>query len=247
MSRVRLLDLVEEHDGVRMLPHGVDEQPALLEPDVAGRRADQPCDGVLLHVLAHVEADELVAEVQRELLGELGLADAGRAGEEEAPGRTLGLSEPGARALDGARDGRDRLFLAEHDAAERLLERPQPIAIGRGGLLGRNPRHPRDDFLDVRRRDLDRLGAPTSGIDRRPLSRSRGRARSLALGAAPAGPRRFMPVLGAGLVEHVDGAVRQLVVAQVARRQLGRGLERVVGSSGRGDGLRSASAAPAGS
>ena len=59
---VRLLDLVEQHDAVRMRAHGVDEQAALLEADVAGRRADQPRHRVLLHVLAHVEADELVAE-----------------------------------------------------------------------------------------------------------------------------------------------------------------------------------------
>ena len=111
-----------------MLADRVDEQAALLEADVAGRRADQPRDGVLLHVLAHVEADELVAEMHRQLLGELGLADAGRAGEEEAAGRAIGLAEAGARALDRARDGAHGLFLAEHHAAERLLERPQPIA-----------------------------------------------------------------------------------------------------------------------
>jgi hypothetical protein len=58
---------------------------ALLEADVAGRRADQPRDRVLLHVLAHVEARELVAELNRELLGELGLADAGRSGEQKQP------------------------------------------------------------------------------------------------------------------------------------------------------------------
>ena len=169
MSRVRLLDLVEEDDRVRMLPDGVDQQSALLEADVAGRRADQPRDGVLLHVLAHVEAEELVAEMQRELLGELGLADAGRAGEEEASGRPIGLTEPGARALDRARDGPDGFFLAEHDAAERLFERSQAIAVGGRGLLGRNSRHARDDFLDVRGRDLDRLDG---GRSRRAGSRS---------------------------------------------------------------------------
>ena len=75
---------------VGMRAHGIDELAALLEADVSRRRADQPRDRVLLHVLAHVEADELVAEQERELLGELGLADAGRAGEQEAAGRPLG-------------------------------------------------------------------------------------------------------------------------------------------------------------
>ena len=60
--RMRLFDFVEQHDAVGMRADGVDEQSALLEPDVPRRRADQPRHGVLLHVLAHVEADELVAE-----------------------------------------------------------------------------------------------------------------------------------------------------------------------------------------
>ena len=51
----------------------------------------------------------------------------------------------------------------------------------------------------------------------------------------------------ARFVEHVDGAVGQLVVAQVPRRQLGRRLERVVGELARGGAPRSASAGPGGS
>ena len=109
----------------------IDQQAALLEPDVPGRRADQPGDGVLLHVFAHVVAHELVAEVERELLGELGLADAGRAREQEAAGRPIRLAEAGARALDRARHGSHRFGLAEHDAAERFLERLQPVLVGR--------------------------------------------------------------------------------------------------------------------
>ena len=69
MSRMRLLDLVEQEHRVQgCCADRVDEQAALLEADVAGRRADQPRDRVLLHVLAHVVADELVAEMHRELL-----------------------------------------------------------------------------------------------------------------------------------------------------------------------------------
>ena len=176
-------------------------RPALLEADVARRRADQPRDGVLLHVLAHVVALELVAEVQRELLGELGLADAGRPGEEERAGRTIRLAEPGARALDRARDQLHRFFLAEDDASERLLERLQAIAVRRGRLLGRNARHPRDDFLDLRHADVDdapigfvlrRVGGAAEPRLARPLRRARRwrcRAAGSRAGAAtPASP-----------------------------------------------------------
>ncbi len=81
--RVRLFDLVEHHHGVRILAHRIGQKTALLESDVPRRRADQPRDGVLLRVLAHVEAQKLHPEHPRQLLGQLGLAHPGRAGEEE--------------------------------------------------------------------------------------------------------------------------------------------------------------------
>ncbi len=84
---------------------------------------------MLFHVLAHVVARELVPEVQRELLGQLGLPDARGAGEEEGAGWTIGLPESGAGALDRARDQLDRFVLAEDDAAQRLLQRPQPVLV----------------------------------------------------------------------------------------------------------------------
>ena len=86
---------------------------------------------MLLHVLAHVVADELVAQMHRELLCELRLPDAGRAGEQEAPGRTIRLAEPGAGSLDRACDAAHGFRLTEHDSAERLLEPLQPILVGR--------------------------------------------------------------------------------------------------------------------
>ena len=50
--RVRLLDLVEQHHRVRVLVDGVGQQAALVEADIARRRADQAADRVALHVLA---------------------------------------------------------------------------------------------------------------------------------------------------------------------------------------------------
>ena len=76
---VGLLDLVEEHDRERLAAHRLGELAALLVADVAGGRADEAADRVLLHVLAHVELDQgaLVAEEELgERLGELGLPDA---------------------------------------------------------------------------------------------------------------------------------------------------------------------------
>ena len=111
--RVRLLDLVEDDDGVGRLVDGVCEKPALVEADVAGRRTDEARDRVRLGVLAHVEAQELDAEGERELLGEFRLADSGRAGEEERADGLVGLAEAGARELDGVRHLRDGVILPE--------------------------------------------------------------------------------------------------------------------------------------
>ena len=125
-----LFDLVEQDDAVWMRAHGIDELPALFEADVARRRADQPRDRVLFHVFAHVEADELVAEQQRQLLGELRLADAGGTGEQEAAGGPLWQREARARTFDRLGHEMHGFRLAKDDPLERLLKRAQPLAIG---------------------------------------------------------------------------------------------------------------------
>ena len=57
--RVRLLDLVEQHDRVRVAAHALGELPGLVVADVSRRGADEPRHGVPLAELAHVEADHL--------------------------------------------------------------------------------------------------------------------------------------------------------------------------------------------
>ena len=62
--RMRLLDLVEQDDRVRLAADGLRQRARILVADVARRRADEPRHGELLHVLAHVDAN------QRRLVGE---------------------------------------------------------------------------------------------------------------------------------------------------------------------------------
>ena len=122
--RVRLLDLVEQDDGVRAAPHGLGELAALLVADVAGRRADEPRDRVPLLVLGHVEPHHRALVVEHELgerAGELGLADAGRPEEDERADRPVRILEPGARAAERVRDRLDRLVLADDALVQPLL------------------------------------------------------------------------------------------------------------------------------
>ena len=83
---MRLFDLVEKHDLIRPPANGFRQDSAFLIADIAGRGADQPGNGMLLHEFGHVDADHRVGVVEQEFgegLGQLGLADAGRAEEEE--------------------------------------------------------------------------------------------------------------------------------------------------------------------
>src|SRR5690349_9868393 len=85
----------------RSTPHGFGELAALVVADVTRRRADQTRDGVLLHVLRHVDPHHRVLVAEEEL-GErprqLGLAHPGRAEEDERAGRALRVLQAGARA-----------------------------------------------------------------------------------------------------------------------------------------------------
>ena len=80
------LDLVEQQHAMRMLIDAVRKQPALIEADIAGRRADQPRDRVLFHELAHVDADQVILGIEqkpRQRLAQFGLAHPGRPEEQE--------------------------------------------------------------------------------------------------------------------------------------------------------------------
>ena len=153
-------------------------------------------------------------------------------GEQEAARRPVGLRQSGARPLDGARHDVHRLVLAEHHAAERLLERPQALLVRGRRLLVRDAGHPADDALDLRRRHDAARGRRRRR--RRAASavggHGHGAAGGLAAGASarrrPAWPAGLQPQHRAGLVQDVDGAVRQPVVAQEPLREPGRHLER---------------------
>ena len=83
---------------MRLLVDRIGQQPALIVADIARRRADQPADRVALHIFGHVEALERDAHDRGELARDLGLADAGRAGEQIVADRLVGIAQAGAAA-----------------------------------------------------------------------------------------------------------------------------------------------------
>ena len=154
---VRLLDLVEEDDRVRAPPHRLGELAALLEADVARRRADEPGDGVLLHVLGHVDPDHRPLVVEQELgerPRELGLADAGRAQEQERADGPVRIGQAGAGAAHGVRDRPERLRLADDAPAEALLHLDELLDLALEEPRHRDARPLGHDLGDVLLVDL---------------------------------------------------------------------------------------------
>src|SRR5471032_1340606 len=194
---MRFFDFIEQQYGVRLLGDRFGQQAALVETNVARRRADQARHGVTLHVLGHVEADQLDAEDEGQLLGHLGLADAGRTGEQEGADRLVGLAQAGARHLDGRGQRFDGRVLAEHHVAQVAVDGLQLAAVVLVDGLRRDAGDLGDDVLD--------LGLADGFL----LLRFRQDA-----------------LRRAGFVDDVDGLVGQVAVVDEAGRQFSRRRQR---------------------
>ena len=102
--------------------------------------------------LAHVEPDHPVLVAEQRLgqrAGQLRLADAGRAEEQEAADRPVRVAEPGAGAPYRLGHRLDRLVLADDPLVQVLLQREQAILLLLGELRDRDAGRPRDDLGDV--------------------------------------------------------------------------------------------------
>src|SRR4051812_13594894 len=139
--RVGLLDLVEEHDGERLAAHLLGELAALLVADVAGGRTEEPADRVLLGVLGHVQLDQRVLAAEEELgerLGELGLADAGGAGEDERATGAARVLQAGTGAANGLGQRLDGVVHADDPLVQLVLHVEQPAGLLLGQLEHRD-------------------------------------------------------------------------------------------------------------
>src|SRR5437773_2347763 len=155
---MRLLDLVQEDDAVGPSLDPFGELAPLFVADVPRRRTDHLGDGVLLHVLRHVESDERFLVAEQELgqsLGDLRLADARRTEEDERTDGPPGALQTGALPPRGAGQGGDRFILTHDPLVQKILhlEEPLRLLLLHGGDRDASPF--RDDFLDVLLRHLE--------------------------------------------------------------------------------------------
>ena len=99
-----LLDLVEQDDGVGTTAHTFRELSSLFIAHIAWRGTNEAADGKLLHILAHVDADEGIGRAEhigRKFLRQEGLADACGTKEHEGSDGVVGVFEAHTVALDG--------------------------------------------------------------------------------------------------------------------------------------------------
>ena len=116
--RVRLLELVEQEHGERLLADLGDQRRRLR----LGRRvAEEPVEALGRLVLAHVEPDEPILGAEHEGaegLRDLGLAGSGRSDEQEHAERPRGIGEPRLHERDPVDEALDRFGLSEDAGVE---------------------------------------------------------------------------------------------------------------------------------
>ena len=170
--------------------NGIGELPTLVVAHVARGRTDEPGDGVLLHVLAHVKTQELHAHRRSQLAGQLGLAHPRGAGKKKTAHRLVGLGQPRARQANGAHHLFDGLVLAvDHQAYVAIKGFESTSVVHVHGARGHTG-HPRNDFLHV----------------------AHGHSSHAAL------PALAQLDVGTRFVEHVDGLVGQQAVGDITGR-----------------------------
>ena len=176
-----------------VLINRIGQHAALVKADIARRCADQAGYGVPLHVFRHVEAHELNTHDIGQLLGRLGLADAGRTAEQVGADRLLWLAQACTGSLTALARASSALILAEHRAFQLLFQIGQNgLVVLADGFRG-NARDFRDDILDV--------------------------LHVMVFLRLASGKQHLR---GADFVNHINCLVRQLPVIDVSGRQLDR-------------------------
>ena len=92
--RMRLFDLIKQHHRIGLAADFFGQLPPFIIPHIAGRRAHQPGNRVLLHVFRHIQPDHGVFVSKHGLgqrLAQLRLAHARRSQEDKGTDGTLGI------------------------------------------------------------------------------------------------------------------------------------------------------------
>src|SRR5690242_17246473 len=103
-----------------MAPDLFGKLAALFVADVARRRADEPRNAVLFHVLAHVNANHQLFVIEKKLrqrASQFRLSYARRPKKNEGADGALGVGKSGAAAAHCIRHARERIVLTDNALA----------------------------------------------------------------------------------------------------------------------------------
>ena len=259
---VRFFDLIEQQHAVGLATHLLGELAALVIAHITRRRAHQACHGMAFPVLGHVDAQQrtfIAIDGLGQRLGELGLAHAGRAKEQESRHRLVAFAQARARQPHGIGHRAHRFVLAHQALMQPLLQMQQLLAFFHRQLVDRNAGQARDDLRDMLGLDFgaargalafpfldELLEFSLLGLDA--LAQLGGLVVLLARGHVVlltpqlvqfglqllhrhrASRGRQLHACGR-LVKQVDGLVRQKARGDVAVRQLGGGDDRILGDA----------------
>ncbi|MNS52490.1 hypothetical protein D3C72_852070 [compost metagenome] len=154
--RMCFFNLVEQHDLIGPAANRFRQGTALFITDIAGRCADQPGNGVFLHIFRHVETNHRGFVVEQEAgqgLGQLGLADTRRSEEDERTDRPVGILQAGARTAHRFRHRLNGLALPDNGLGKLVFHAQQLVALAFQHLVDRNARPAGNDMGDVIGRD----------------------------------------------------------------------------------------------
>ena len=172
---------------------------------------------MLLAVLRHVELDQAVLVAEEELgerLGQLGLTDTGRAGEDERATGAARVLQAGAGAPDGLGERLDGVVHADDPLVQLVLHVEQAAGLLLGQLehgdAGRGGEHLGDQLLVDLGDDVHVAGLPLD------LALGLLVAQVLLVVAQPRGLLEVLPVDGRLLLAH-DGRDALVELAQVRR------------------------------
>ena len=109
-----LLNLIKEHDRVRLTPDRLGELTTLIVADIARRCTDQTSGAKLLLILAHINTGHHVLIVKEALSqgsSHLCLTDTCRAEEDKGTDRSIGILQASTTTTHRICNGGDRLIL----------------------------------------------------------------------------------------------------------------------------------------
>ena len=150
--RMGLFDFIEEDDAVRTTTDGFRELAPFIIADISRRSPDQTGYGMLFHVFRHIDADDVAFVIEegfRQGLGQFGLADTGRAEEDEGTNRTVRVFDTGTGTDDGIADDADGIVLADDPFMQRFVEVQEFFPFAGHHLGDRDAGPAADDLGDI--------------------------------------------------------------------------------------------------